>query len=1293
MTGSSLSILIDELCKLYNNESNLPELTISYKDFAVWENNKLKSDEFNKDKEYWVNQFNDEIPLLNMPTNYTRPSMQSFEGDNVFSFVDSNLTLKLNEVSKELGITPYMLLLSVYYILLYKYTGQNDIVVGSPIVGRDNVQLANIIGMFVNSLALRNKIDSSATFKDFANEIKNNCLNAFEHQTYPFDELVNALEIKRDTSRNPLFDTMFIYQNTGNVNTNFDGVKSEVYTPKTNIAKFDLSLEIIPENNGLKLRFEYCTKLFNKDFINRLAKHYLNILQTVIKENDIKIANIDMLSKEEKEQILYDFNNTKVDYLKDKTVIQLFEKQAKQNPNGIAVIFENQKLTYKELNEKANELAHCLIENGAKSNDIISICMNKNISFIISVLGVLKCGCAYLPINPTYPINRINYIVTDSNSKLFITDTNYEINSTKTISFDDIDLNKYEKSKISNKICNDDLAYVIYTSGSTGNPKGVMVTHKNLVNFLFSFNNCFKNKFGNKDNCLSLTNISFDVSVCEIFTPLAFGATLTLYPENTLTSISLLGDILTKNKITFLYIPPSVLNDVADYIISNKIEVFVNKLLVGVEAIKNSTLNKFLEINKDMEIINGYGPTETTICTTFYKYKFSNNLNENVPIGYPIANSKIFILDKDNHISPIGVIGELCVSGDNVSKGYLNNEDLTNKSFIHNEKISLEAIYKTGDLAYWTQNGTLSFVGRNDSQIKFKGHRIELNEINSTLKNISNITNSYTMIRKVNNIDSICSFITTSESVNLEDIYNYLKKNLPYYMIPSHIIVLESFPLTLNGKIDKKFLQEYKITSEEKSNYVAPENEIQKLFCDTWEKLLNTKVGINDDIFELGADSLLAIKFKVEILSYGIDVQYSDIFKYPSIKELSEVHSITKEQVDFYDYSEINKVLEKNNIKNLKNVITNKTNNVLLLGSNGFVGMHILYQFIKNDNGKIYCIVRDKNKLSARTRFLDALHFYFNNELDEFIDSRIIIFKGDITKEKFGLNAELYNDIVNNVSIVINSSANVKHYGNFKDFENINIELTKKAIEFCETYNKRLLQISTTSVSGDVDKNEAISFAENNLYIGQNLDNVYVKSKFEAERIILEHISKGLKAQILRLGNITNRYSDGKFQINLNENAFIGRIQSFINLGVIPDYLLNAKLEFTPVDLCGLAIISIMQNYVPDFSIFHLYNNEFITMKDFINMLKKCNINLKVVNNAEFQKAIKNVLLDDSKKDILSGIINELNSNNNIEISSNIDILSEFSRSFLYTIDFRWLKIDNIYIEKYIKYFKDIKFI
>ncbi len=1285
--GTSLSILIDELCKLYNNESNLPELTISYKDFAVWESNKLNSEAFNQDKEFWVEQFKDEIPLLNMPTDYTRPTVQSFEGDNVFTQINSDLAFQLNQVSRNLGITPYMLLLSVYYILLYKYTGQNDIVVGSPIVGRDNIQLTNIIGMFVNSLALRNKIDSSMSFNDFTKEIKNNCLNAFEHQTYPFDELVSALEIKRNPSRNPLFDTMFIYQNNGNVSIDFDGAKSKLYTPKTNVSKFDLSLEIIPENNGFNLRFEYCSKLFNQDFITRLSKHYINILQTVINENDIKIANIDMLSKEEKEQIIHDFNNTKVDYPKTQTAIQLFEEQVKKEPDAIAVIFEEQKLTYRQLNEKANQLAHYLVENGVKNNDIIGIMLERSFEMIISMLAVLKANAAYMLIDVNLPENRILYMLNNANSTLLITASdikNIDFDRKLFVDREKIDANHENNLNLNYNINN--TFCIIYTSGSTGTPKGIELKNNGVVNLVLSYKLDL-----NTDICtnfISISTVAFDMFIVETFVPLLSGKTIILSNAEEQKIPTSISHLITKHQVDFILTTPSrmellFMNDDTKKCLRN-----LKIMQLGGEIFTANLYDKLQECT-NATIYNGYGPSEITACCSNKKV-----ISKEVTIGKPNCNTQIYIVNTDLNLCPIGIEGEICISGSGLAKGYINNPTATAKAFVKNP-FGEGLLYKTGDIGKYTSNGEIQYIGRKDFQIKLRGLRIELSEIEKQLLNIENIKNCVVIYKEEpNNNSYLKAFYTSEKEMDTSFIRTELSKHLPLYMVPKYIIKLDNMPITRNGKIDLKTLKEYKITDIETSNYVAPENEIQKLFCDTWEKLLHTKVGITDDIFELGADSLLAIKFKVELLSHNINVEYADIFKYPSVKELSEAKSITtNEQADSYDYTEINKILEKNNIKNSNNIVTNKTNNVLLLGSNGFVGMHILYEFIKKDNGTIYCIVRDKNNLSARTRILDALHFYCNSELDKFIDNRIIILKGDITKENFGLNTQIYNEIVNHVSIVINSSANVKHYGNFKNFEDINIGLTKKAIEFCEKYNKRFIQISTTSVSGEVNKNEKITFSENNLYIGQNLDNVYVKSKFEAERLILEHIAKGLKAQILRLGNITNRYSDGKFQINPNENAFVKRIQSFIKLGIIPDYLLNAQLEFTPVDLCALAIISIMQNYVPDFSVFHLYNNNYITMKDFIEILRKYNINLKTVNDKEFDKIIKDALQDEDKKDILSGIINELNSDNNLEIHSNINILSEFSRSLLYTIDFNWSKIDNDYIEKYIQYFKEIKFI
>ena len=365
--GTSLGILLQELCDLYN-DIELTKKQIDYKDFTLWEKEQFESEEFKNAKEYWVNQFKDEIPLLNMPTVNPRPSVQSFEGSNYHTKLSKNIFDKVNKVAKELNITPYMLMLSCYYILLSKYTSQDDIVVGTPIVGRELPELSNMLGMFVNTLAMRNKIESSLSFKEFSKNIKENCLNSFKNQSYPFDMLVKDLKINRDTSRNPLFDVMFVYQNNGYPEITFKDIKTEYFIPDNNISKFDLTLEVLPINNEYDLRFEYCTKLFDEDFIKRFSSHYINILNAILENHEVKIADIDMLSLEEKNQILYDFNNTKVDYPKDKTIVDLFEEQVQKTPDNIAVVFEDQKLTYRELNEKANSLAHYLKNIGIIHN-------------------------------------------------------------------------------------------------------------------------------------------------------------------------------------------------------------------------------------------------------------------------------------------------------------------------------------------------------------------------------------------------------------------------------------------------------------------------------------------------------------------------------------------------------------------------------------------------------------------------------------------------------------------------------------------------------------------------------------------------------------------------------------------------------------------------------------------------------------------------------------------------------------------------------------------------------------
>ena len=1282
--GTSLNILLQELCDLYNGET-LSTKELEYKDFTVWEQSQMNTDNFKKKKEYWVNQFKDEIPLLNMPTSYPRPSVQNFEGSNYHAKLSKEQFSKINLLAQKLGITPYILMLSVYYILLSKYTSQDDIVVGTPIVGRDMPELTNILGMFVNTLALRNSVDHSISFKNFSKQIKENCLNSFKNQTYPFDMLVNDLNVKRDTSRNPLFDVMFVFQNNGYPDIHINGMKSEYYIPDNNISKFDLTLEIVPVDNEYSLRFEYCTKLFEEDFIKRLSSHYINILNAILENEELKIADIDMLSEEEKNQILYKFNDTKVDYHKDKTIIDLFEEQVEKTPNNIAIVFEDKKLTYRELNEKANQLARFLLTNGTNTGDVISVLLPKSPKTIISMLAILKLGCSYLLIDMSLPSDRVKYMLQNSHTSLLISSTNVnDISFSNVLYINNISITPYSCDNLNIKSHINDNFVTLYTSGSTGTPKGISLHHQGFINLVLSHKILM-----NTDVCnvfLSFSSVSFDMFQVETWVPLLNGAKIILTSEDEQRNPIALLKLIEKENIDFILSTPLKISLIFEcathYLPSLKV------IQLGGEKLSSSIISIIRRFSS-ANIYNAYGPSEITACCSCKKIV----KNTNITIGRPICNMGILILDKDNKLLPIGVPGEIVIYGDGLSKGYVNNPNLSAKSFINLSWLN-KRVYKSGDIGFYTSDGEIYYLNRLDGQIKLRGLRIELAEIEKVILEHPKVSNCHILVK---NSEYLSAFITSSSTLDTREIREFLKSKLPLYMVPKYITQIKSMPINQNGKIDSKALQIYSENTITNS-YVAPKTDTEFLFCFLWEELLHTKVGIEDDIFELGADSLLAIKFKTMLIKYNINISYSDIFKYPKIKNLCKKTKTidVDDEISNYDYSKINTLLEKNVVNSSLSYETITHNNILLLGANGFVGMHIIDSFIKNDTGVIYCLIRDKNGISAESRFISTLHFYFGNALDKYIGTRIIILHGDILKTNFNLSSENLELLKNNVNIVLDSAATVKHYGKENDFINININSTKIAVDFCNNNNKEFIYISSLSVSGNDTLEGNInslsteySFSEKDLFLGQKIENLYVKSKFISERYILENISNGLNAKIFRLGNITNRYSDGKFQINPNENAFATKLKSLIKLSCIPKSLIDSYVEFTPVDLCATAIISLIQNQASSLTVFHIYNYNHIYINDLISIFNRLNINISLVDNDKFEDILNFNL--EHNPNILSAIINDLNGKE-LSYKSNVRITSDFTVSFLNLIGFNWPLIDEEYLKKYIKYFYDINF-
>ena len=778
--GQSGKILISELMALYA-ERELPPLLLQYKDYSEWQQKLEIQNIFTEQREYWLKEFEDEIPVSNLPTDYPRPPIQSFEGNRMNFKVNEEDTKKLNAIAKLEGATIFILLMAIYNIFLSKISSQDDIVIGVPIAGRKHPDLEKIVGMFVNTLAMRNYPYGAKTFKKFLSETREKTIKSFENQDSPFENIVEKLILKRDISRNPLFDVVLVVQNISDSELldviTEEKIKDLIIKPydyENKTSKFDLILAAMEKNGEIYLSLQYCTKLFKKATIERFIIYFKKILIDVIENKERKIADFEIVTEEEKKQILYDFNNTEAEYPKDKTIQQLFEEQVKKSPDRIAVVAPVQSVnfTYRQLNEQSHLLAGLLIEKGVQTDTIVGIMMERSVEMIVGILGILKSGGAYLPIDPMYPQERIDHMMKDSNTEVLlinkseIQNPKLETNPNKTnsnapnknqnsgaalvLNFENLNLNSIKgcpRRGISefvfraSNLSSSNLAYVIYTSGSTGRPKGVMVNHHSVVNYIKW---AIKNYIKNQENVSIplFTPLSFDLTVTSIFTPLLSGNSILAYKE------TFIDKIIEDNRVQVMKLTPSHLKIILE--ISPKLRYNIKRFIVGGESLETKLAENITgKFNKSLEIYNEYGPTEATIGCMIYRFSNDYAMLPAVPIGKPADNVQIYILDKNRKPVPVGVPGEIYIGGECVARGYLNCPELTaekfgplimqmsqmkNKSFFGEAKGAAFSkknplVYKTGDLAKFLDKGNIEFLGRIDQQVKIRGFRIELGEI------------------------------------------------------------------------------------------------------------------------------------------------------------------------------------------------------------------------------------------------------------------------------------------------------------------------------------------------------------------------------------------------------------------------------------------------------------------------------------------------------------------------------------------------------------------------------------
>ena len=1232
--GVSLVILIDELWKLYDGVE-LPPVKVQYKDYAEWAEKDEQKAERKKLETFWLKEFEQEISPLNLPTDSPRPPKISFDGDTVFFEISRELTDRLNKLAQEQGQTLFMALFAAFNVLMAKLSGQDDIIAGTVTAGRSHADVQEIIGMFVGTLALRNYPKGDKTFRRFLAEVKDRTIAAFEHQEYPLEELVSKVAPRADAGRNPLFDVVFELENeddrTEYLLETLMLDTSNPYKYKNKTSKFDMLMVAVETEIGLQFKIEYSTKLFKESTIERFIRYFEQIISAVCRNIDQKIAEIDMLPEKERVKVLYDFNDVKADYPKDKTIAELFEEQVTKTPENIAVVFYDfdtnvrKPISYRALNRKADQLAYLLREKGVTSNSIVGMMAKKSVEMIIGIVATLKAGGAYLPLNPDYPIERKKYIMDDCNTQILL--TNFEDHgnfASNVIDLDDSSI--FEGKKMFKRdYRGDTLAYIMYTSGSTGKPKGVMVDQISVVRLVKNTNYMV---FNEDESILQTGALEFDASTFELWGCLLNGMALYLVSKDTILNADKLKLSMQENSITTIWMTSALFNQMLD----TDPDIFssLNYLLTGGDIVSASHVRRLKAHVPGITVINCYGPTENTTFSTFHPVE--KNYAENIPIGGPIANSTVYILDKFQRPVPIGVAGELYVGGDGVSRGYLNNPEMTNEKFfpdpfISGSNVEKPLMYATGDVSRWLPDGNIEFMGRIDFQVKIRGFRIEPGEIDNRLMNIDFIEDAIVIARKEpgSSHHYLCAYIVSPQKVDIGQLKELLLQDLPAYMIPSYFIQMDALPLNNNGKVERRSLPEPQLESTEE-DYIPPETENEKLLAEIWQEVLGLKrVGLNDDFFQIGGDSIKTILVSARLQKRGLTIHVNDFFSHPTLRELGRIVKTVerepKPETVSVNAEDLSKEIEADYMRYQQRIqgevwpdltVKHQLDNVLLTGGTGYLGAYLLQQLLTLTGATLHLPIRGDSQADAEKRLKKRLSVYFGKDFVDANSSRLVVYKGDLRKERLGIPKERFEKLTGIVDTVVHPAANVKHFGKYEEFYKDNVEATERLLDFALSGIKKEFHFISTMDTGrgDIEGKPFLLFTEYCHDEGQRIEEVYIKSKFEAEKRVRSYRDKGLNTSIYRAANMTFHSETGKFQENIEDNFFYSMLRALIKVGFWSEEMLNLEFDLSYVNQAANAIVMLLLEKNLKNETYHICNPDIVSFRDMAGLLEKTNIEL-----------------------------------------------------------------------------------
>ncbi|MFA0962345.1 amino acid adenylation domain-containing protein [Roseivirga sp. BDSF3-8] len=877
--GWSMEVFIRELFACYSalvsgREWFVAPLSIQYKDYAVWEQARLSGDAYQAARDYWLEHFSGELPVLQLPTDKPRPGVQSFKGAQHSFTLHAALTEKLRSVAASQGASPFMVLLALVNNLLSRYSGQEDIIVGTPVAGRDLPQLKDQIGFYVNTLALRTEIVGEDTFSSQLEKVKSTLLGALSHSSYPFDRLVDELNIPRSTGRPPLFNVMVNYQEQSSSQLPaIAGVEIVAEALPFHTSKFDLSFAFRHQGDRLDCTIEYATDLYGPVTIERMGRHLVSLCEAVLENPGIKPSEVDILQAEERAQVLYGFNQTERAYDLDKDLISLFREQTVRQPEAIALIDGETSYSYGQLDRLSSGLAHRLITNyGVAHGDLVAVRMERSAALVIALIAIMKTGAAYVPVDPGYPAGRQSYILEHARPRLLVTDKPKGENALLVCSYNTEEFSEAEGLSIS--LQSTDRAYVIYTSGSTGNPKGISITHGNVSNLLQWATETFDSSC--LEGVLFSTSVCFDLSIYELFYPLSAGGTVIL--AKTVTD---LPHLAVAEQVRLVNTVPSAVKLLLD---QGAIGPQVKVLNVAGEPLKDALVRRVFENTQVQQVNNLYGPSETTTYSTHHRMERGKEVR--VTIGKPLANTQVYMMDRGMNLVPPGVFAELYIGGSGVSEGYLHSAELTAQRFLVNP-YGEGHLYRTGDLASWDGEGQLHYHGRIDEQVKLRGFRIELGEIEKVLMSRSEVKEAVAVVKGSGEDAMLVAYIAIEPGADLSADYRQVAAGfLPDYMVPSVVMVLESLPLTPNGKIDKKALPDPVL---QERAYVAAASETEAVLQTLWQEVLGLeKVSVTDNFFAIGGNSIKAMKLAARLKKLnGKEISLSEVFTYPQIDSLA----------------------------------------------------------------------------------------------------------------------------------------------------------------------------------------------------------------------------------------------------------------------------------------------------------------------------------------------------------------------------------------------------------------------